>query len=138
MMKKLLFLLLVFMATLPAWAETPEECYKKHGDMLCVFVNPNPVMSEISGLNIERIAINDTMTKIYIKTIQKEDDIIRPIEDVKRGDNNGIYMMFKLSDGAFVVLDDDLNVFYLDKANKGAKFEFNGDYTFKYRHMMNK
>lgn len=128
----------MLIATLPTWSETPEECYMKHVAMLCVFVNPNPAMSEISGFNIERIAVDSTMSTIYIKTVQKEKDIVLPIVDVKKGNNDGIYMLFKLSDGGFVVLDDDLNVFYLDNSNKGAKFEFNSDYTFKYRHMMNK
>lgn len=112
-------------------AETPHECYEKHGDRFCLFVNPNTDASEIKGLNIERIALNQSATKVYIKTTQSKDDIVHDIEKMTKG---GRYMMIlDLENGDTLCVTEDFDVIYLNANNEVALFHFDQTPTLEYR-----
>lgn len=122
MMKKLLFLLLVFMSTLPAWAETPEECYNKHHDaMMCMFFKTPKFTGKLENFDIERIAIYPLSQKVAIKTTQRANDVVKKIKDLWKDDDSIMYIAF--IDGSALAFNPD-NLFLIYVSTKGEKASF--------------
>lgn len=117
--------------SLSAWAESPIECYKKHGDRFCLFVNPKTDASDIKEFNIERIALNKSATKVYIKTTQSDDDIVHNIEKMTKGGN--YQMILDLENGDTLCVTEDFDVMYLKADGGGAIFHFDQTPTLEYR-----
>ncbi len=117
--------------TLCAWAESPQECLKKHGDRFCIFVNPTPDETEIEGFNIERIALNKSATYLYVKTTQSKEDIVFSIQEMTRGGR--LLMVLSLEDGSSLAITEDFDVMYQDDKGRGALFRYDEDRTLEYR-----
>lgn len=117
--------------SLSVWAETPEECYKKHGDRLCVFVKPTPRESEIKDFNIERMVIDKSATHAFIKILQHSDDIVYEIENIRRG--GAFLMVAALKGGAILTVDSDFDISFFNEEGKGAIFVYDQDKTLEYR-----
>lgn len=130
MIHKLIVIIAILIMSFNTWAETPEECLKKHEGSVCIFVNPTPYKTEIKGFNIERIAINKSATKVYVKTIECDDDVILPITNMTRG--GSLLMILTLENGALLAVTEDFDVMYQDKNGKGALFKYDQERTLEY------
>ena len=118
------------------YAETPKDCYAKHGDRLAIFVHTEPLLSDVENFNIERIAIDRAGKHIYVKTIQNEEYIVFNIEDMKRPDG---YVMFLILEGGKVIaIDDDFQIAFKNEDDRVALFQFNKDKTLKLRELQSK
>lgn len=133
---RIIFLAITLMMSLCVWAETPEECMNKHRDRVCIFVNPTPYETEMTGFNIERVAINKSATNVYVKITQNNDDIVFPIKDMTRGGR--LLMVLSLEDGGLLVVTEDFDVMYQDSNGKGALFRYDQDKTLKYQRISKK
>ncbi len=136
MSRRVIFIVTTLLMSLCVWAETPEECMKKHRDRVCIFVNPTPDETEITGFNIERIAINKSATNVYVKITQCDEDIIFPIKDMTRGGR--LLMVLSLEDGGSLVVTEDFDVMYQDSTGKGALFRYDQDKTLEYQRISKK
>ena len=135
-MRKGIILATAFFISLVAWAETPKECYAKHGDRLAIFVNTEPLLSNMENFNIERVAIDQTVKHVYIKTIQNDDDIVYEVEEMKKP--SGYVMMLKLEGGRILAIDDDLQVAFGDDEGKASLYRYHNDKTTELRKLQSK
>lgn len=133
MRKKLLFLTVVFLATLSVWAESPQEAYKKHPKAMCMFFSTPKFKGDLEGFDIERIAIYPVTQKVAIKTTQRAKDVVKNIKDMWRdeeSEDNIQYIMFTDGSG-FLINMDKFYVIYLSTKKESASFMFD-----KYRQKM--
>lgn len=131
MNRKIIIIVAFILMSLCVCAETPEECYKKHGDRLCVFVKPTPRESEIKDFNIERMVIDKSATHAFIKTLQQSDEIVYEIENIRRG--GSFLMVATLKGGALLTVDSDFDISFFNEEGKGAIFVYDQDRTLEYR-----
>lgn len=127
MIKKLLFLV-VLMASLHAWAETPEECYRKHQDAVCVFFKTPALKGTLKNFNIERIAF---YTKgeplVALKIIERDKDIVKSVKKTMESDIYSIGVVF--TDGSTLAIDKD----YTYMVYMSTKGQYAGFLLDKYR-----
>ena len=132
--KNIVLIVFMILFNVSVYGETPEECLLKHENRLCVFFNPEPVLSEIEDLQIERIAVNRSATKVYIKIPGKEDDVIFEIKEMTRGDD--YLMVLLLENGSTMALTEDFELLFLmPDQERMAKFSLNSDYQNVYNRL---
>lgn len=116
--------------SLSAWAESPQECYKKHPKATCMFLQTPKYKGKLEGFDIERIAIYPVSEKVAIKTTQRTSDIVKHIKDAWTSEDGTFYIAF--TDGSAIAIDDEkLYVLYLSTKGETAAFMLD-----KYRQKM--
>lgn len=81
MKKKFIYLAMAILSALPAWAETPEEVYRKHPDKQSYFFKtPNEDKDGIKNFDIERITFDNDNDVVIFKTIQSDREIVKEIK----------------------------------------------------------
>lgn len=122
MLKKLLFLLAVFIASLPAWAETPDECYRKHPDAVCVFFKTPAFKGTLKNFNIERIAFYAKgEPRVALKIVGRDKDIVKSVKDTMKSDEYSIGVIF--TDGSALAIDKDFTyMMYMSTKGQYAGF----------------
>lgn len=122
MRKKLLFLAVAVILSLSVWAESPQECHKKHPKAMCMFFNTPKYEGELENFDIERIAIYPVTQRVAIKTTQRDKDIIKGIKDMWHEDDGTLCIIF--TDGSGLAFyEDKLFLAYLSTKKDRAFFK---------------
>lgn len=122
--KKLLFLLVVVILTLPMFAESPQEACKKHPKATCMFFKTPKFTGNLENFDIERIAIYPLSQKVAIKTTQRATDVVKKIKDLWKDENSVMYIAF--IDGSSLAFNPDIR-FLIYISTKGEKASFKLD-----------
>lgn len=115
MKKKILFLCMTAMFALCAWAETPEECYRKHPNAMCFFFKtPSDGNNLGYDFDIERVAFEGS--KVYIKTAKPNQEFVKIVKNSKV-DGKGMILIFQDDTSLMMLENGYLN--YLADIDKG-------------------
>lgn len=122
MRKKLLFLLIVVLASLSARAETPAEAHSKHPDALCIFFETPADGGDLKNFDIERIAAYTSgIPRIALKIKGREKDIVKYVLKTMPSEDYAIGVTF--NDGSALAIDKSFTfMVYMSTKGQGARF----------------
>lgn len=117
MTKKILSVAVALLMSLPAWAETPAEAYRKHPDAICAFFITPPIKGDLKNFDIERAAFySDKPPRVSFKIKGRNKEIVKYVSGTMEDESYSIGFTF--TDGSALAVDAN-NVVMMYMSTKG-------------------